>query len=148
MEKAIIFSLLLFVTTATTTNKTFTNSYSLTVKVNDLRNSEGSIIIAIYNRDGTIPDEKFKDFYKKKIVDINEKKVEVNFNNLPKGQYAITVLHDENNNEKIDKKFILPKEGVGFSNYENFGLSNRPNFKNASFNLDKDSTILVKIIYK
>lgn len=42
----------------------------------------------------------------------------------------------------------LPDEGVGFSNYGDFGLSNRPNFKNASFNLTKDTAIVVKVIYK
>ena len=31
------------------------------------------------------------------------------FTNIPKGTYAINVLHDEDNNAKIPKGFILPK---------------------------------------
>ena len=69
-------------------------------------------------------------------------------NDLPKGRYAINVLHDENENGKIDKGLVLPTEGIGFSNYTNIGLSNRPNFSKASFELDSDATVSVKIIYK
>ena len=85
-----------------------------------------------------------------KNTEIENRNAKVVFNNLPEGSYAVTVLHDENNNGKIDKKFMLPlpKEGVGFSNYIDFGLSNRPNFKDASFNLNSDKTITVKVIYK
>jgi len=32
-------------------------------------------------------------------------------------KYAINILHDEDNNGKIKKGFVLPKEGMGFSNY-------------------------------
>ncbi|MGB5437669.1 MAG: DUF2141 domain-containing protein, partial [Maribacter sp.] len=66
----------------------------------------------------------------------------------PKGRYAINVLHDENEDGKIDKGLILPTEGIGFSNYTNIGLSNRPNFSKASFELHSDSRVSVKMIYK
>ncbi len=91
-----------------------------------------------------------KKYFRKKHTTIVNKKAENTFNNLPKGIYAVTILHDENNNGKIDTKFmsLLPDECVGFSNYDDFGLSNRPNFKNANFNLDKDTIIEIKVIYK
>jgi uncharacterized protein (DUF2141 family) len=38
------------------------------------------------------------------------------FDMLPPGSYAITAIHDENGNGKLDKSFIgKPKEGVGTS---------------------------------
>ena len=42
---------------------------------------------------------------------------------------------------------ILPKEGIGFSYYSSIGLTNRPNFKKASFDLFQDKEIKVKVIY-
>ena len=42
-------------------------SYSLTVNVFDLRNSNGNILFLLYNKDGTIPDEKIKNYYKKEV---------------------------------------------------------------------------------
>ncbi len=146
MGKALFLSFILWVTPMVKTN---TNSYSLTIKVDELQNSKGNIIIALYNKEGSIPDENFQRFYKKEFVNIIENKATYTFENLPLGFYAVTILHDENNNGKIDKKMMLPmpKEGVGFSNYDDFGLNNRPNFKNAGFNLTKNTTIAVKVIY-
>jgi uncharacterized protein (DUF2141 family) len=38
-------------------------------------------------------------------------------NNLPAGVYAVSVFHDENMNQKLDKNFVgIPKEGYGASN--------------------------------
>ena len=43
--------------------------------------------------------------------------------------------------------FLLPKEGVGFSNYQSIGISNKPKFSKASFDLESDLKIKVKVIY-
>jgi len=147
MEKLIILCLLMF---GTSLSNIKTDNYSLTIKVEGLENSEGTVVFALYNKEGSIPDQKFKKFFRKDKASINSKISEFTFNNLPEGLYAVTILHDENNNGKIDTKFMLPlpDEGVGFSNYDDFGLSNRPNFEKASFNLDKNTTIVVKVIYK
>ncbi len=122
-------------------------SYSLTIKVEDLRNSKGVVQFAIYNKEGSIPDEKFKKFYKKDIATIYNNTSTITFNNLPKGNYAVNILHDENKNGKIDKKFILPKEGIGFSNYKSIGFTNKPNFSKASFELDSNTKMDIKVIY-
>ena len=121
--------------------------YSLTVEVNGLQNSKGIVQFALYNKDGTIPDEDYKKcckILKEKIQNASSK---VTFNNLPFGKYAVNILHDENENGEIDKGFILPIEGVGFSNYQSIGLTNRPNFSKASFELSSDKKIEVKVIY-
>lgn len=122
-------------------------AYSLTVNVRDLRNSKGVIQFALYNKEGTIPDERYTKYYKKLIGKISEGSSSVTFDNLPPGKYAVNILHDEDKNGKIDKGLILPKEGIGFSNYESIGLSNRPKFSKASFELKSDMTTDVKIIY-
>ncbi len=122
-------------------------SYSLTIKVENLRNSKGVVQFAIYNKEGSIPDEKFKKFYKKDIATIYNNTSTITFNDLPNGNYAVNILHDENKNGKIDKKFILPKEGIGFSNYTSIGFTNKPNFSKASFELDSKTEINIKVIY-
>jgi len=123
--------------------------YSLTIKVENLRNSKGVVQYAIYNKDGSIPDEKYERYFRKGIAEISKNKSTLTFNDLPAGKYAISILHDENENKKIDKKFLvpMPSEGVGISNYESIGLFNRPNFSKASFGLDSSLTKLVNIIY-
>lgn len=124
-------------------------NYSLTINVENLRNSKGVVQYALYNRDGSIPDEKYERCFRKGIAEISKDRSTLTFNDLPAGTYAISILHDENENGKIDKKFILPipSEGVGISNYQSIGFSNRPNFSKASFPVDSSVTMNVKIIY-
>jgi len=121
-------------------------TYSLTLTVKNLRNSKGVVQFAIYNKDGTIPDEKYKKYYRKDIAAISNNTATITFN-LPKGTYAVNILHDEDKDGKIDKGFILPKEGVGFSNYKSIGLTNRPKFSKASFDISTNTTKTITIIY-
>ena len=101
----------------------------------------------MYNKDGTIPDEKYEHYYKIGKSNIVNGRATFTFSNLPEGKYAVNILHDENKNGKIDKGFILPIEGVGFSNYPAIGLRNRPKFSKASFELKGNRKINVKVIY-
>lgn len=121
--------------------------HTLTVSVKGFRNSQGNFIATLYNRDGSIPDEKFQKFYMQKKTAITNNASVIVFKNLPAGDYAVGILHDENSNGKIDKGLLLPVEGVGFSNFNSIGLTNKPNFRKASFNLNSDKKISIKLIY-
>jgi uncharacterized protein (DUF2141 family) len=122
-------------------------SHSLTIEVKDLRNSTGVVQFALYNKDGSIPDEYYEKTYqilKGKIINGSST---ITFEHIPPGKYAVNILHDENKNGKIDKGFIFPIEGIGFSNFQSIGFTNRPNFAKASFELKASKTINVKVIY-
>jgi uncharacterized protein (DUF2141 family) len=149
MKRSINYILILIITTTllSFTKQNKEETFSLTIKVEHLKNSKGVVQFSLYNKDGSIPDEKYKKYYKKKIAKIDHNTAIITFENLPKGKYAVNVLHDENKNGKIDKKFILPKEGIGFSNYESIGFSNRPNFSKASFEFNSNMEMTIKVIY-
>ena len=59
----------------------------------------------------------------------------------------MNILHDENNDGKIKKGFVLPLEGVGFSNYQAIGFGNKPKFSKASFEFLSNVKIRIKVIY-
>ena len=134
---------LLFTSFSNQADKTF----SLTIKVEKLRNSEGIVQFALYNKDGSIPDENFNKCYKLLKANIVNGSSTITFQGIPAGKHAVNILHDENNNGKIDKGFLLPKEGIGFSNFKTIGLSNRPSFLKASFDFNSDKIIKVTIVY-
>ena len=119
----------------------------LTIDVSELRNSKGTVLFALYNREDAFPDEHYKKYFKKLTGKIVNGASSVTFKNLPEGKYAVNILHDENNDGKIKKGIILPKEGIGFSNYNSVGFSNRPTFSKASFSVLNDKKIKVNIIY-
>ncbi len=122
-------------------------TFSLTVNVEKLRNYEGIVQFALYNKEGSIPDENFKKCYKILKANIVNGSSTITFHGIPSGKYAVNILHDENNNGKIDKGFLLPKEGIGFSNFKTIGLSNKPSFLKASFDFNSDKIIKVTIVY-
>lgn len=122
-------------------------TFSLTVNVEKLRNYEGIVQFALYNKEGSIPDENFKKCYKILKANIVNDSSTITFHGIPSGKYAVNILHDENNNGKIDKGFLLPKEGIGFSNFKTIGLSNKPSFLKASFDFNSDKIIKVTIVY-
>ncbi len=122
-------------------------NFKLTVVVENFRNTKGAMMVALYNKEGSIPDEHFKRYFKMEKAEVINNKLTVTFYNLSKGSYAVSVLHDENKNGKVDKGMIFPKEGIGFSNYQSINVTNRPSFKKASFELKQDEIIKIKVIY-
>lgn len=148
MRKALIIIQLqlLFLLLSSFHKKEETN-YPLTVTVNNLRNSDGVVQFALYNEADAFPDEHYKKYYRKLTAKIVNGVSEITFENLPAGKYAVNILHDEDSNGKIKKGLIFPKEGIGFSNYNSIGITNRPVFQKASFEIVADKKIDVKIIY-
>lgn len=54
---------------------------------------------------------------------------------LPKGEYGIILLDDENDSEEMENNILgLPKEGFGFAGYNHRGLR-RPSFNDFKFEL-------------
>jgi len=62
----------------------------------------------------------------------------VRFDGLPRGQYAVAVIHDENNNAKLDTFAGIPREGFGFSRNPAIGFG-PPKFAAARFALESDA---------
>lgn len=122
-------------------------NYQLTVKVRELRNSKGVVQFALYNTEDSFPDEDYKKHYRRLTAKITNGKSTVTFENLPVGRYAVNILHDEDGDGKINKGIILPKEGIGFSNFQSLKITNRPTFNKAAFNFSHNSEMEVKIIY-
>ena len=115
----------------------------LTVVVEGIEKMKGEISIGIYNSDDgwTESDKEYKGVY----VEASREIVSYIFEEIPAGTYAIAVFHDLNMNKILDKNlFGIPKEGYGFSNNV-FGIVGPPDYLDASFLLDKDMTIYIKL---
>ena len=134
-------------TTTSVISQNSVETFSLTITVDDLHNSIGVVQYSLYNTEGCFPDE----HYEKQIKQLNTKIVSnsstATFENLPKGMYAVNILHDEDENREIKKGWILPKEGIGFSNLKSISPLNRPSFKKCKFELVSDKSIRIRIIY-
>lgn len=108
---------------------------AITVRISGLRNSDGSLSVALFSAKKGFPG-KFDKALRTLSIPASAEPV-VAFDNVPWGTYALAVRHDENGNSKLDANFLgMPKEGVGTSNNpkSSFGP---PSFKDASFMLDR-----------
>ena len=64
--------------------------------------------------------------------------------NLPDGEYLVMLVHDINNNGKLDTSFIgMPKEPVGLSNYDGKGIPGK--FKKHKFSVKDDTSIIIPL---
>jgi uncharacterized protein (DUF2141 family) len=120
-------------------------NFDLTVNVTGLENNDGVLQFGLYNNPDQFPivGETLK-MVRVKTTSTSRK---YTFKNLPKGNYAVAIYQDENNNDNCDKNFLgVPIEPYAFSNDIRPKLS-APSFKDCSFMLDKSKTVKIKLVY-
>ena len=105
---------------------------TLRIHVDGLRNSTGDVGTTLFTTADGWPENNNKAFrHGPTTIPAGGREVTAVWEGLPAGDYAVAVIHDENQNHKLDKNFIgWPKEGFGFANNPHVGLS-APAFKDA-----------------
>lgn len=88
----------------------------LVVQVRGLRNANGLLLVLVFNSARGFPDKPDKAL-RSQIVGLTATEQTVSFTGLEPGEYAVSFVHDENSNHKLDVNFLgIPKEGFGTSN--------------------------------
>lgn len=117
---------------------------SLTVNISNITTKKGQIEIGLFNKEKNFL-KNGAQFLKRKI-NVKGNKLNYTFENLPKGNYAIAVFHDENGNNKCDTNLIgIPVEGYGFSNNFKPKVS-APKFEQTKVYVDRPLSIDIKLI--
>lgn len=119
----------------------YAQSNKLIVNVTNFKNNQGKVMIGIY-----IGQENFmkKSVFRKSST-IQDNSAKVVFENLPSGEYAISLYHDENENNKLDTGwFGIPNEGYGCSNNAK-GMMGPPKYEDAKFQLTSYKEMTIKI---
>lgn len=113
--------------------------HALTVEVFGLRNSKGRVLLELSNEQ----DEKVAGA--QGIIQAGRSVVVIE--NLKPGKYGFRFFHDENSNDKLDMNLIgVPREGYGFSNYEE-GAYLPPPFRKMLFDFQQSITKKGKPVY-
>lgn len=119
---------------------------SLEIKIDNIKNDNGNIIVGLYDKDNHFP----KNASDGKIVKASKDGVTVVFQNIKPGSYAISAIHDENENKDLDQTTLgIPTEGFGFSNNA-MGVIGPPSFKKALIEVppgSKDTTVSIEMKY-
>lgn len=86
----------------------------VSVVVTGLRNAKGQVLACLTAQPKGFPDCR-KDPAAKQAIVPAAATVRIDFGPVPAGRYAISLIHDENANRKLDLAVMVPKEGYGFS---------------------------------
>jgi len=116
------------------------NHQDIVVNISNIDNDKGKIMIGLYASEGTWLGNPEKGF----IGKIEEGVSTATFANITPGVYAVSIFHDENDNNELDMNFMgIPKEDNGCSNNAS-GFFGPPKWKDAKFEL-KDKTEIINI---
>ncbi len=118
-----------------------TNSIELTFE--NLIPAQGDLYVGIFNTSENFLDVEF--MYLNKIADVEDETLAMLFDDVPYGEYCVTVYHDKNENGKMDFNFIgMPLENYGFSKniFHRFWA---PSFEECSFVLNQDKRLTINL---
>lgn len=122
---------------------TAADGVELQVQVIEVKHTDGTLLIGVFNQEDGFPREIQKALV---IAKVKPEKPVHTFENLPQGKYAVVVIHDRNHSGQLDRNLLgMPKEPVGLSNYSSIGMSNPPTFRKAMFELKESVLLKVKL---
>jgi uncharacterized protein (DUF2141 family) len=111
------------------------------VTIKNVKESKGTIRVALFNNEN--------DFLKQpldsKVVKASATETNIVFDNLKPGEYAMSVIHDVNENKELDKGFMgIPKEPYGFSN-DARGKFGPPSYEESKLTVKGDLKTSIKV---
>lgn len=117
------------------------------ITITDLRSSEGVVRACMTTQKKVFPKCRKDPASHRTVVPAGET-VEIRFTGVEPGDYAIALLHDENDNGKADRALgMMPKEGYGFSRDAKVRMG-PPKFEDAVFKLgDAPQELTIKMRY-
>lgn len=127
---AVLFSTISFIA--------YSQSSEIVVNICGLRSDKGKCLLYLYNNKKGFPNDAGKAINTAMGSTVNGKSTIV-LKDIPDGEYAIGVIHDENGNGKMDTNFLgMPKEGVGVSNNAK-GHFGSPSYDDSKFKVIQKS---------
>ncbi len=120
----------------------------ITVVVEAFRNAKGQAAIALFRTADGFPAWSER-AYRRDVVAVQNSSATATFRGLPCGRYAVSALHDENRNGKMDRNLLgMPKEGYGVSNDARPKRFGPPEFSEAAIELNTTPrTLSIRLRY-
>jgi uncharacterized protein (DUF2141 family) len=126
-----------------------TPTATLSVHVIAARNARGKIRAALFRGADGFPNDASRAIQTQAAdIDRLTSSAQIVFTGLPAGVYAVSVFHDENMNQKLDKNLVgVPKEGYGASNNPKKKMG-PPSFGETKFQLSAtEQSLEIKLMY-
>ncbi len=120
--------------------------HSVGIEIEGLRSTKGNVLVCVTANPRAFPDcSKDATATRAQVTaaDASDMRLAVS----APGNYAISVVHDENANGRLDTRLMLPREGFGFSRNPAIAFG-PPSFKAARFAVgDGDAAQTIRMKY-
>lgn len=122
-----------------------TENSKLTIQIDNIIVLDGTLKIGVFDTaSGFLKEDATIRHYSHEVHEATEILV---IDDLPEGDYAISMYHDENSDGVLNRNFFgIPKEPYGFSNNIKPRLS-APNYKDCKFSFVKNDTLKIRLIH-
>lgn len=104
----------------------------LSIDLAGLRSTKGRVLVCVTRSRDYFPD--CRGDPEQRHYSVRAQQGMVDLAALPPGDYAVSIVHDENGNGKLDTFAGIPREGVGFSRNPTLRFG-APSFKSVRFPL-------------
>ncbi len=117
--KTLFFTVMTLLLVCTTTIYAQDSKQLIDVIIDNIKSDKGTINIGLYKQKENF----LKKPYKSISIKAQKEGVKVTFKNIEEGEYAISIYHDEDDNQQLNTFFRIPTEPYGTSNNAkgNFG---------------------------
>lgn len=117
------------------------------ITITGLRSSEGVVRVCMTTNEKIFPKCRKDPASHRTVVKAGES-VTVRFNDVAAGEYAVALLHDENNDGKANRALgMMPREGYGFSRDAKVRMG-PPKFEEAVFwHTEADQALSITMRY-
>lgn len=107
---------------------------SLDLGITGLRSAKGNVLVCLTANPRAFPDCS-RDPAARTLTVKASNAAALHFADLTPGAYAVSLIHDENANGKLDTRLMIPREGFGFSRNPVIAFG-PPKFGAAKFTID------------
>lgn len=121
-------------------------TYDLTITIPNIKNTSGGVHVSVYSSKNKASFTKIGQEFK--VLDFKAEGANGKYviKNLPEGEYAIAIYHDENGDKKCNTNMIgIPKEGYGFTRLDK--IWSLPKFDDCKVLLNKNLSVPINLIY-
>ena len=116
----------------------------IVVEAEGFRNARGDALYALFRTGAGFPKEPLE-AERRLVGTIAKDHSRVVFEDVEPGEFAISVLHDENQDRELKTGVLgIPREGIGFSR-DARGRMGPPKFKDAKLTLAGGDSVTVRI---
>jgi uncharacterized protein (DUF2141 family) len=122
----------------------FSSTQNLKIKISEMTTNKGNVLFILFKDGVGFPDGPSQSIRQGK-VSVAEARAGFILSDLEPGEYALSVIHDENSNNKLDTNFLgIPKEGFGFSKNPTITFG-APSFGECQFSLQDNKQIEIRL---